>query len=337
MELAEWIKNEALQIGFDAVGITLAEPLDTLHIEHFHRWLAGGGADGLDYLKRNIEKRFAPDQLLEGAQSVICAAVHYKPADLPPSADSAQIASYALYDDYHLFMKERLRQLACRLENRLPKGTRWKYKICVDSAPLAERALAAHAGLGFIGKNHILIHPVLGCRILLGELLTTLPLPPDPPAVLDGCGNCTRCLESCPTGALKPDGFFQTNRCISFLTQYAADVSGLQKNPARWVFGCEQCLRVCPYEQKAPPCRHPLPGFAPQRATFSLHEILQWKPRDFERFFKHSCVEKIGLSKLQQNAAACLTCQDRPSENTRESPQGTKKISRSSAGTSRPV
>lgn len=315
MEPAEAIKAHARHLGFDAVGITTAAPLESTHQNHFRRWLTESGANGLEYMKRHIEKRFAPAQLLEGAQSVICAAVHYKPAEIPLSPGCARIARFALYDDYHRFLKERLRKLALFIESRLPKGTRWTYKICVDSAPLAERALAVRAGLGFIGKNHMLIHPVLGCQILLGELVTTLPLPPDRPTLPDGCGRCTRCLEACPTGALQPDGSFQTNRCISFLTQYTKDAGDFRSG--RWIFGCDECLAACPYEQKAPPCRIPPPGFTPERAALRPADILQWNSNDFERFFKKSCVERIGLKKLQQNAAACLKSSDKPTGNTR--------------------
>lgn len=315
MEPAEAIKTQALQLGFAAVGITTAEPLESVHIDRFLRWLEEGGADGLEYMKQHTEKRFAPAQLLQGAQSVICVAAHYKPAEIPISPGCAQIARFVLYEDYHRFLKERLRQLACFIESRLPKGTFWRYKICVDSVPLAERALAARAGLGFIGKNHMLIHPVLGCQLLLGELITTLPLPPDRPAAADGCGSCTRCIEACPAAALRPDGLFQTNRCISFLTQYAHDAAQLQTG--RWLFGCDECLLACPYEQKSPPCRTSPPGFTPERAALRPADILQWDSNDFERFFKNSCVERIGLKKLQQNAAACLKFSDKPTGNTR--------------------
>lgn len=322
MNLAETIKKQALLLGFDAVGITTAEPLENVHLEQFHRWLAAGGADGLDYMKRHTEKRFAPARLLEGAQSVICTAVHYKPAEVSSDSGCARIARFAFYDDYHLFIKERLRRLADFIQSRLPKGTNWSCKICVDSAPLAERALAARAGLGFLGKNHLLIHPVLGGQLLLGELLTTLPLPPDRPEPMDGCGNCTRCLKACPAGALGDDGLFRTNRCISFLTQYARNLSDSCIPLNRWVFGCDECLLACPYEQKAPACRQRPPGFTPQRSMISPEEMLRWTQLDFERFFKHSCVERIGLQKLQQNAAACLSQSDKPNGNTRRSPWG---------------
>jgi epoxyqueuosine reductase len=316
MELAAAIKEQALGLGFDAVGITTAEPLDAAQIEHFQRWLADGGAEGLAFMKRHMEKRFAPAQLLPGAQSVICTAVHYKPAETQTALGQARIARFALYDDYHLFLKKQLRQLAEFIQSRLPQGTRWTYKICVDSVPLAERALAARAGLGFIGKNHMLIHPVLGSQLLLGELITTLPLPPDQPETLDGCGRCSRCLDACPTGALGADGLFRTNRCISYLTQYA-HVSDCRVPLNRWIFGCDECLLACPYEQKAPFCQHAPPGFTPERTRLSLEEILRWETADFERYFKSSCVERIGLQKLRQNAAACLNRSDKPDGNTR--------------------
>ncbi len=312
MELAEAIKTEAFRLGFDAVGITTAEPLEPAHTQAFSRWLQEGCAEGLPYMKRHLGKRFSPSCLLEGACSVICVALHYKPPAFSQSSSIAQIAHFALYDDYHPIIKERLHRLAAFIQTRLTRNFPWRYKICVDSAPLAERALAVRAGLGFLGKNHMLIHPVLGSQILLGELLTTLPLPPDVPLSLDGCGRCSRCLEACPTGALHPNGLFQTSRCISFLTQYAADFAGFEQKLGNRLFGCDSCLLACPYEQKAPPSRQTVLRFHPERTALPLQEILQWEQKQFDCLFKNSCIEKIGLNKLRQNAAACLNHQNKP-------------------------
>jgi epoxyqueuosine reductase len=187
----------------------------------------------------------------------------------------------------------------------LPPDFQWRYKAAVDTAPLAERALAQRAGLGFIGKNHMLIHPTLGSQLLLGQLVTTLDLPPDRPIQTAGCQDCDLCLRACPTGALSPDGFFLTNRCISYLTQYADDFSGLEQKVGPRLFGCDTCLLACPYEQTAPVCKKPDLGFHPQRTCLDPADILQWNPEQFEQQFKNSCVETIGLEKLKKNARIC--------------------------------
>lgn len=300
------IKQHALLLGFDAVGVTSALPLNAAYQNYHTEWLESGCADGIKHLHRNNDKRFAPAALLEGAQSVICVALNYRlhPDELSDDA-KLPIARFALYDDYHDFIKTRLNALADYIQSLCPE-TRLRHKACCDAIPLAERALAQRAGLGFIGRNHFLVHPKLGCQLLLGELLTTLPLEPDMPASGDFCKACRRCINACPTGALNEDSGFDARRCISALTQgHVGDPPPV--NTAGSLFGCDVCMLACPYEQATPPrCNSDLTLY-PQRTKVTAHEVLAWTQDDFDAVFKNSCLQRLGLSHLKHIAAAHLS------------------------------
>jgi len=219
-----------------------------------------------------------------------------------PQSEIARVAAYAQYEDYHAFLKSLLRELASFLSVRAGRPDR--YKICVDSAPLAEKALAVRAGLGFIGRNHLLIHPHLGPQVLLGELITTLPLQPDEPH--EGtCQSCDRCLSACPTGALQPDGFLDAGRCISCLTQYPS-LAAPAPDTHGWLFGCDECLLACPYHDQAPPRANRQFKHHPDRACLSLRELLTFDPQTFETRFADSPLRRLSLAALQQTAQACL-------------------------------
>ena len=189
MTLEQEIKDKARTLGFDAVGITDAAPIAPADVERLRTWLASGCAGEMHYMQRNFEKRIAPAALLDAAQSVIVVALNYKPPASHPQGPPATathrppqalamgaVAQYAQYDDYHTFIRPLLHELAGFIRSLTDESVR--FKACVDSVPLAERALALRAGLGFIGKNHMLIHPTLGPQVFLGELVTTLPLEP---------------------------------------------------------------------------------------------------------------------------------------------------------------
>ena len=220
MNLEDDIRQKAIESGFDLVGITDALPIDARQVELFAAWLRSGFAGRMDYMHRNLNKRFNPAELLENARSVIVVGQNYKPPKqkiTPPAQKipTGKIVSYAQYEDYHPFIEKQLRELIDFIKSTT--GQKIRFKICVDSSPLAERALAVRAGLGFIGKNHMLINPKLGCQIFLGEIITNLKLSPDKP-ISQNCSNCNICIEACPTGALLPDGQFDANKCINYLT-----------------------------------------------------------------------------------------------------------------------
>jgi len=309
MSLSQEIKRKAIELGSDLVGVTDAAPIDTNQAEIFAQWLRSGFAGRMQYMHRNLQKRFAPARLLPNARSVIVVGLNYTlpRQKLPRAAGAAdRVARYAQYEDYHPFMKERLGKLVDFIALRV--GGDFKFKVCVDSVPLAERALAVRGGLGFIGKNHMLINPELGCEIFLGEIITDLEIPPDLSPVRAGCADCTRCLDACPTGALRPDGQFDAGRCINYLTiEHKGPISpDLARKIGERLFGCDECILACPYQNAAPACRNKQFKFYPDRAELDLHEVLTLTAESFEARFADSPIKRTGLDGLKRNAAICL-------------------------------
>ena len=298
----EKIKKRAHELGFELAGITSAQPIEKTHINHFEQWLNRNFCGPLEYMTKNLDKRTHPGVLLPDARSVICVGLRYEP--LSNRHPDTKIASYALYEEYHPFIKTRLHQLAAYIESLLPRSADWKFKAAVDSAPLAEKTLARRAGLGFIGRNHILTHPKYGGCILLGELITTLDLAPDQPLDTAHCGSCDRCIRACPTGALRPDGFLDARLCLSCRTQYNSPNS----HPAdgRWLYGCDECLLACPYTQNAPPIVNSQFSPFPLPENLGARQILEWTQDTFDRTFAGSCIHRIGLQKIRENAENCL-------------------------------
>ena len=302
VKIEDKIKQKAKFLGFDLIGITSAGPVDSVHIEYFKKWLADGRHGTMAWLKKNIDKRFNPALLLPDAQSAICTALNYKPL-APP----AKIASYALYQDYHDFIKKRLFELADFIKGETDNNL--KFKTCVDSAPLAERALAARAGLGFIGRNHILINPQLGSFLLLGELITNLPLKQDEPIQRkDFCKNCTHCIDTCPTGAISKKESFDARKCISYLTvEHKGRIPNeLKPKINSCLFGCDKCILACPYNSKASACKNKDFKFFAERLNLSPERILQFSQKDFDNLLSDSPINRAGLHRLKRNALICL-------------------------------
>ena len=305
----EDIKQKALELGFDLVGITSAEPLGYEQTRRYEDWINSGFAAGMSYMRKNIAERFNPASLLAGARSIIVAAINYKPSLLkvgPKEGVAAGcVASCACYEDYHVFIEKLLLELAEFIVSTF--DGEMKFKICAGTAPLAEKALAERAGLGFIGKNKLLINPHLGPQILLGEIITTLKLQGDEPLSAD-CGSCRKCIGACPTGALREDGKLDAGRCISYLTvehktDIPCDLAALMGNH---IFGCDECILCCPYQQKSPYCKNKDFRFFSERGNLDLNEILKMNEESFARRFCDSPLLRTGLVRLQRNAAICL-------------------------------
>lgn len=252
------ISELMLDVGFDAWGVVRAEKLSDAKAR-FEGWLEEGAAYHLDYLRRNIDKRFNPALLVPEAKSVIVGAVSYKNrfSEGYEADFDARIASYALTDDYHTTLRDMLRKVALGLGFSDPRSV----KICVDSVPLAEKSLAKRAGIGWIGRNSLIINPSFGSFMVLGELI--VPEECDEystPYEEDGCVGCGRCLLRCPTGAIRPNRSINTSLCISNRTiEEAGDELFDTKG---WVFGCDECQTCCPHNQDSPLFRNPL--FAPK-------------------------------------------------------------------------
>jgi epoxyqueuosine reductase len=309
MNLADDIKQKAIDLGFDLVGIADGSPIDRADVERLAAWVDAGCAGQMQYMHQNLDKRTDPGKLLEGAQSVIVVGVNYKPApSLPvnhPSHLIGHVAPYAQYEDYHRFIKKLLRKLTDFLISATGPGL--KFKICTDSAPILERALAVRAGLGFIGRNHALINPKLGPQIFLGEIITNLELAADRP--IDArCPKCDKCLSACPTGGLRPDGRFDSTKCISYLTiEYDGDIpADLAEKIGNHLFGCSECLLACPYQQNAPSRRNGEFTYYADRAGLDLDEILALTEDEYETRFAGSPLLRAGLARLKRNAQICL-------------------------------
>ena len=245
-------------VGFDAWGVVRAEKLSDAKAR-FEAWLEDGAAYRLDYLSRNIDKRFDPTLLVPEAKSVIVGAVSYKNrfSEGYEADFDARIASYALTNDYHTTLREMLRKVALGLGFSDPRSV----KICVDSVPLAEKSLAKGAGIGWIGRNSLVINPSLGSFMVLGELI--VPEECDEyskPYEEDGCVGCGRCLLRCPTGAIRPNRSINTALCISNRTIEESNDEPFDTKG--WVFGCDECQTCCPHNQDSPLFHNPL--FAPK-------------------------------------------------------------------------
>ncbi len=302
-ERARVVKDLARRLGFDLVGIAPASPIP--RGEYLREWLARGCAGEMAYLHRNRDTRLNPAAMLDGARSIIVAAVSYHVPEPPPPADGAargRIARYAWGRDYHQVLRERLRRLveALRAELAEPFGSR----ICVDTAPIVERELAAAAGVGWIGKNTLIIHPKAGSYLFLGEVISTLDLACDAP-VADHCGSCRRCLEACPTRALTGPYAMDARRCISYLTiEHRGEIPAeMGRQMGMWVYGCDVCQEVCPFNRRAAETAEPSFAVSPPSPSPVLAEILDWSPEDYQRIVAGRAMKRATLEMFKRNAA----------------------------------
>lgn len=300
------MKTQGHEVGFDLVGLTGAGPVQ--QVDYYRDWLAAGHGGSLEYLARNVELRATPAALLPGARSVICVALNYgrAPVTVPDSdAPVGRVAAYARGRDYHVVLRRMLQELIDRLHERLQEP--FEARICVDTAPVLERALAQAAGLGWIGRNTGLLHARLGSHLFLGEAVTTLELAADEP-VADHCGNCTRCLEACPTRALTGPHQLDASRCISYLTiEHRGPVPPeLHEKLGNWVFGCDVCQEVCPYNRKAPRATHPEIAAEHTPAFVDLLELVKLRSGAYRRLTKGSAGARARRSMWRRNAAIAL-------------------------------
>jgi epoxyqueuosine reductase len=312
------LKGWAIEEGFDRAGVASLEPQE--RGPAFVRWLARGDQAGMGYLERRLAARLAPATILPGARSALCVALQYHPlaggpAPLAPQAEDAgdlwpRVARYARGRDYHDLMGERLQRLAARIDDAFPGVASRPY---VDTGPVLERELAARAGLGAVGKNTNLLDRQAGSWFLLGELFLTLDLAPDAP-LADLCGSCTRCLTACPTGALPEPFRLDSRRCISYWT---IEHRGGLPPAARelvgdWVFGCDICQEVCPWnapgtlERRGAAADHPELRLPPERAELDLTALLLLDRESYQARFRGSPMKRARREGLQRNAAVAM-------------------------------
>lgn len=257
LALAQQVKALARGLGFEACGITPAEPLTEAY-ERYLQAVFSGRLSGLRYLTENLTLRYHPRTLLPSAQSLIlCLESYYQGVRLLPP-----IAQYAWGEDYHHVLRRKLEIISDYLRRKGGPGT--EVRPFVDTAPILEKAYAQQAGLGWMGKNTLLISPKLGSYTFIGGLATNLPLPPDVPFAQDLCGTCQRCIEACPTDALAPYRL-DVRRCIAYWTIEAPALSEGMPPTGEWLFGCDICQAVCPWNRFARP--HGETAFTPQPYT----------------------------------------------------------------------
>lgn len=290
------VENLALAIGFDGCGISQAKYL-ALHDGHFSHWLNAGFHGEMGYMERNREKRLNPQLLVPGAKSVISVILSYKPQSDSLSLVAPKISRYAYGRDYHLTLKEMLFELLNQL--RANYGA-VDGRAFVDSAPVLDRAWAEKAGLGWIGKNSMLISPKLGSYIFIGELIVNLDIEPTSRTVPNRCGTCTRCIDACPTGAIVAPRTIDARKCISYLTieKKSALTSDERNSLNGWAFGCDACQEACPWNQKPLPTR--CADFTPLDNLSTLKSNpLQFTPELFSKTFEQSPLARTGFTKVQ--------------------------------------
>jgi len=299
----------AAEHGFVRAGVCRLEA--SSYEAELRAWLDAGKHGSMDYLERHADARLDPDRVLGGARSAILVMDLYharraRGAGAPqePTGATGRVARYARGGDYHKVMKRRLHRMADALIGAFP-GER--FRAFVDTAPVLEREHAARAGLGWIGKHTLLIHPTLGSYTLLGGLLTTLDLEPprDQRAVPDHCGTCTRCIDACPTDAITPYSV-DARRCISYLTieRRAPIDEGYFEPIGDWLAGCDICQEVCPHNspRPSPPAERPHEAYKPRRTGFDLLDVLDWDEAARREAFTTSALKRITLSMMKRNA-----------------------------------
>jgi epoxyqueuosine reductase len=306
------LEEKARAAGFDLVGVTGVEPL-TEGGERLKEWQeAGMGAD-MGYMHRPVELLSNPRRLQKSAQSVVSLGVSYYPGEHPENLEGGgRIARYAWGSDYHLAIKERLRELRAELEDAL--GCRIKARAFTDAVPLLERSAAQHAGLGFFGRNSCLINGEIGSYFFIADLIVDLELEPDVEGV-GTCGRCTRCMSACPTGAIKAPGVVDARLCISYLTieNKGAIPRELRHAVGDWAFGCDICQEVCPYnKRKATLSRWPeFSADASAGPYLKIEEVLGIRTEEeFEERFDGTPLTRPGRAGLLRNccvAAGNLT------------------------------
>ena len=290
----------AEELGFDACGIAKAVFLEE-DAEKVEKWLDEGCQGEMDYLTRNKEKRYDPRLLNEGTKTIVSVIYNYFPQQFPSAEDNYKIAKYAYGDDYHEVMKQKLRQLLGKIESLT--GKLESTRIFVDSAPVLERAWAVRCGLGFIGKNTCLIHPKKGSFFFIGQLLLPVEMEPVGKIIPNHCGRCTRCLDACPTGALKAPFQLDARKCISYLTiEYKGDLNQTEPHVFNdWIYGCDICQNVCPYNRFSLP--HCEDRFYPSE-KFTAMRKTDWQnltESQFQELFGKSAVKRAGFEGLKRN------------------------------------
>jgi len=304
-DLKAKIKAKSKQLGFILAGVTTPDP--PTHYSTFEQWLAQGHHGTMDYLatERSRTRRADPREILLECKSILVLATPYSaPRPMEEGLGGrGNIASYARGDDYHDILPARMKELVQFIEEQAgcPVKNRWY----TDTGPILERDLAQRAGIGWIGKNTCLINTKSGSYFLISEILLDLEIEPDEPFVTDYCGTCTRCIEACPTGCILPNRTLDATRCISYLTiELKDDIPiELREKIGDWVFGCDICQSVCPWNRFAVEGDS---AFETETPLHNLTEELTLTPQAFNQRFKRSPIKRAKRRGYLRNVAVAL-------------------------------
>jgi epoxyqueuosine reductase len=335
------IKELAAELGFARCGVAAAGEVP--RSAYLREWVTSPRAGTMAYLANHLEIRLDPRELMPGARSLVVVAMSYaqeepspapeaeaaasrkaaapaaaheveettsrnatnRAAVSPSTTDHAaacgRIARYAWGEDYHVVVKERLHALADAIRARIDPEA--QYRSCVDTAPIVEREWAARAGVGWIGKNTLVLDPQLGSYFFLGVVVTDLELVPDEPS-LDHCGTCTRCLDACPTAAFPAAYEMDASRCISYLTiEHRGEIDPeLQADMGDWLFGCDICQEVCPHNRSVPETTEPRFAARPPAPHIDPEAVRQWTEHDYRRLLRGSAMKRAKFDMWQRNA-----------------------------------
>lgn len=306
--LAQSIKNWGRELGFQQVGISDVDLGE--HEAHLQRWLEAGYQGEMDYMAAHGSKRSHPDELVPGTLRVVSLRMDYLPGDTQMAQrlnepEQAYVSRYALGRDYHKLIRKRLQQLAERIQQQIgPFG----YRAFVDSAPVLEKAIAEKAGLGWIGKNTLVLNRKAGSYFFLGELFVDLPLPVDAPHASEHCGRCSACMDICPTAAFAGPYVLDARRCISYLTiELKGSIPEELRAPiGNRVFGCDDCQIVCPWNRFARPTEQG--DFQPRHGldNSGLAELFMWTEEEFLSRTEGSPLRRAGYERWLRNLAVGL-------------------------------
>ena len=301
--LTEAVRARARAEGFERVAIGPATP--PAHGDALRRWVAAGHAGTMGYMERRLAERLDPGRVLPGAHSVVTVALNYHRPDGEGDASWAPVARYARGRDYHDVMAPRLRSI----EKLLAEHAGARSRAYVDTGPVLERDLAARAGLGWIGKNTMLLHPELGSWFFIGAVLTTAELDHGEP-LPDRCGSCRACLDACPTGAFPEPYVLDSRRCISYLTiEHRGEIDpALEPLMGDWQFGCDRCQEVCPWNRRAPVSGEP--AFAPDAPYPGAEAVATMDDDAFRRRFAGTPLLRPRAAGMRRNAAIALANRD---------------------------
>ena len=298
---SQLIKKLAKEIGFASCGISKARFLKEEE-KNFENWLKQGNQGTMSYLERNFDKRLNPQKLVPGSKSVISLTFNYFPPRKILKKNSFIISKYAYGKDYHFVIKKKLKTLFSLIKEKIGNI---EGRVFVDSAPIHERAWAKISGLGWIGKNSLLLNKKMGSYFFLAEIICDLELEYDTP-VTDHCGTCTKCIDACPTNAITQAQVIDANKCISYLTiENKNEIPPeLSKSFNNYIFGCDICQDVCPWNKFSKP--HDEKEFLPndEVSNFSNKDWEELTHDTFNRIFKNSAIKRTRFEGLQRNIKA---------------------------------